>query len=778
MATTTTSYPLGAYVGNPDGSNANAQAAFEAQYSAFVHDMGGARPQYMNAFTDFTQTPSAWGANAGWTAWSWAQTGNAYVGPGSGTIPVVGLPLASNAGGWSNADTFYQRIIAGDYDADYKAIVNGWASTGYTTVQFRLGYEFNTSLMPWSPSNSTSATANADFVAAFRHVADLIHAAGAADGITAQVVWNPADVNWSAPPTALYPGNQYVDIIGTDAYSPAYPNDLTTWSSPSTATAGPQAANQSDWAAATVDLEHFWQYSNGSQLDPTPILGATGWSLANAITLAQETGKPLAIEETGAGPADSGLGPSDNPVFPQWLAGALAQAKAAGVTIQNVNVWDADLSDGSWAFSNGEKPLEQAAWGQFFGTAATGSTVPPTIPTVALGNGPDALVLAVSQDSWGTDARFTVAIDGVQIGGAPTVATAAQHVTGGVQMFDIAGQFDAGSHTVTVAFLNGAPNGGAPIDPNLYVTGAAIDGSVALGSTLAAPASEVLRFSFTEAAVARLDFTDTAGHSFSEPAPVSGSTALYSGQTGLNNNIYQWVYNGVRYVTPSAWAYVVTARVTDNTGASYALSGFVQTDAALTGAPTAPGAAAVLTVTTAQRGTILLGSGNYDVAFTAANAWGSAATNTVTATMGSGDDSFTLTGSNGLTNAVIQAGAGNDQMRFVGLAGATVTGGSGTASVIAGTGTDQFTAGSGTLNVTAGAGTETFLFLTGGGLLTIADFNAGRDMLNVDSALLGSMQEQVQADGVMISFGTDTSHGILLRGLTSTAGIAVHPVTA
>ncbi len=773
---TTTAFPLGSYLGNPNGNDPTAQAAFEAQYNAFVHDMGGARPQFMDTFTDYTQAPSAWGSNAAWDAWSWAQTGTAYVGPGSGIVPVVGVPLASNAGGWANVDTFYQQIVSGMYDADYKAIVDAWANSGYKTVQFRIGYEFNSSLMPWSPSNSASPTADADFVAAFQHVATLIHAEGAADGITAQVVWNPADINQSTDPTLLYPGDQYVDIISTDAYSPAYPNDLTTWSSATSATAGPQAASQTAWGASTTDLAHFWQYSNGTQWNPTPALGSSGWSLENTIEFARLHDKPLSISEAGAGSNGSGLGPADDPAFAQWLASALAAAQAGGVTIQNVNIWDTNVSDGTWAFSGGALPLEEAAWGQYFG-AGSGNTTAAVIPTVTLGSGPDTLVLAVSEDAWQGDAQFTVAVDGVQIGGVQTVNSGAVHAAGLAQTFAVEGTFAAGPHTVTVDFLNDAWGGSAAMDRNLYVTGATIDGTTIAGATLTEMGNGAQSFTFTEAATSAFGFTDSQGHSFTEAPIVSGSAAFYSNDTGLDSNIYQWVYDGVHNVSTGAWAYVSTATLIDNAGASYAMQGFVESDASLTGGPTQAGQAASLTIDTAQRGTILLGSGNYDVAFTAANAWGTAADNTVAVTMGSGSDVFSLVGSNGVTNAVVQAGAGADQMSFVGVASATVNGGAGSASVTVDGGTNTFVAGSGSLTVTAGSGADAFVFHAGAGLMSIADFNPFLgDTLNVDSALLGSVHEQVTAAGLMISFGTDTTRGILLQGATSLGQTVLHPI--
>lgn len=897
---TTTPFPLGTYVGNPDMSDATAEAAFQNQYNAFVQDMGGARPQFINSFTDYFADPSAWGSSAFWDASSWAATGASYVGPSSGTVPVVGVPLASNTGGWSNVDAFYQQVIAGQYDADYSSIVNAWAQNGYKTVQFRVGYEFNGNFMPWAPGNSSSPSANADFIAAFQHVADLIHATGAADGITAQVVWNPVDINWSADPTQLYPGDKYVDIIGTDGYSPAYPLDLTTWSSATATTPGPQASSQSTWAASITNLEHYWEYSNGSQWHPTPGLGSSGWSIENAIAFARLHDKPLAISEAGAGSNGSGLGPADDPAFPQWLATALTAAKAEGVTISNVNVWDTNLSDGSWGFSGGEKPLEEAAWGKYFGSgggavvsvppipavnlgagpdtltlfiaenawrgdaqftvavdgtqvggvqtvnsgalynggqsqafelagnfaagthsvavdflnAASGGTAATTrtlyvsstsfngvpipgaslvetsdgsqgvtfqgvgtIPTVRLGSGGDILALSLSQDAWQGNAQFTIAVDGTQVGSLQTLDSAALHGAGLSQTFDIQGNFGTGSHTVTVDFLNDAWGGSPTTDRNLYVTGASIDGAPIAGSTFKESMDGPKSFSFNEAATSALSFTDNEGHSFTTTPISSGSVALYAGDTGLDNNLYQWVSGGVDNIGPSAWGYVTTADIADNTGASFALHGFVRADATLTGATTTGGQAASLAVTTAKRGTIVLGSGNYDVTFNAANAWGSAAENTVKLTMGSGSDVFSLTGADGGTHAVVQAGSGTDRMSFNATQAVTVTGGAGTTDVTVDNGTNAFIAGSGTLNVTGGGGADTFAFHAGAGLMTIADFSAAQgDMIEVDSSLVPSMHEQLQSGGLMISFGTDTQHGVFVQGVTSLGQVIVHAV--
>ena len=378
-----TAFPLGVYVANPNGNDTAAQQYFETSYNAFVKVMGGAHPSFFNSFTDFSQDPSQWAANASWSAWSSNLTGAGYVGSASGAIPVVGVPLAStqnnNAEGFGNVDLSYQDILAGKYDAAYQGIVDAWANQGYKVVEFRNCWEFDGPFMPCDPANSSKANANADFVAAFQHVAAIEHSRATADGIVAKVEWNPDTINWTAyDVTTVYPGDAYVDVISADIYSPVYPNDLTNWADGGKE----QLANLATWSADPANRAHFWQYQNGSQWNPTPALGSSGWSFQNAVDFAKLHHKPMAIDESGAGPAiQNGItstvnGPADDPNFVKWLHDALAAAQASGVTVDHVDIWDATMSDGDWNFSNGSKPLEAAAYTQYFGAGSgTGTSI-------------------------------------------------------------------------------------------------------------------------------------------------------------------------------------------------------------------------------------------------------------------------------------------------------------------------------------------------------------------------------------------------------------------
>ncbi len=307
--------------------------------------------------------------------------------------------------------------------------------------------------MPWSPGNSTSKTADADFVTAWQHVANLVHSEGQADGITAQTVWNPSTSEWSPVDIkTLYPGNQYVDIEGIDIYSSIY--------------GGTSSTNRQNW----------WQNDNGG----------SGWSMQKAIDFAKQTGKPLELCETGAGSTAGAYGPSDDPAFVNWLSGALQQATAQGVKIQDIGIWDANMSNANLNWTNGSKPLEAAAWSNDFG-AGSG---------IATGTGPDAagsgsgsstgathtLTLKVSEDAWKGNAQFTITVDGQQIGGTQTAT--ASHAARQDQAFNVAGSFQVGRHSVSVDFLNDASGGTAATDRNLYVDGAAIDGTTISGASL------------------------------------------------------------------------------------------------------------------------------------------------------------------------------------------------------------------------------------------------------------------------------------------------------
>ncbi len=374
-------FPLGLFVGNPNGNDAVAEASFEAAFNGFVSSMGGVKPTTMNAFTDFSQDPGQWASNAGWTAWSWTKSPVV----GTSIMPIIGIPMsdnghwAGNAAGSTN-DDFFRGIINGTYDADYKGVVAAWADAGFKTMELRLGYEMDGGFMPWYMGDD--ARTQNDWVKAFQHLSVLMRAEAMAHGAVAKIVWNPADINYTNLSVQdAYPGDAYVDVISADVYSPLYPKGLYDWAKND----GTVDTDIQQWWANAANREHFWSHPNANQWSPAGT--GNGFSLGDAIAMAKAHAKPLAVSETGAGGDGTTTGPSDEPEFPKWLAAVLDSAQVQGVTIDHVNIWDAHLGDGNWDFSTPDagKPLEAAAWAKYFGAGSGGGS---TATTPAAGNAP------------------------------------------------------------------------------------------------------------------------------------------------------------------------------------------------------------------------------------------------------------------------------------------------------------------------------------------------------------------------------------------------------
>ena len=128
----------------------------------------------------------------------------------------------------------------------------------------------------------------------------------------------------------------------------------------------------------------------------------------------------------------------------------------------------------------------------------------PEAVQVGTGTGSDTLDLKISEDAWQGNALFTIAVDGVRVGG--TFTALASHAAGQDEDFLIAGSFAPGPHQVSVDFLNDAWGGSAATDRNLYVDSIIFDGSVDQGVSLALHNSGTQSATFTKPAVASTNF--------------------------------------------------------------------------------------------------------------------------------------------------------------------------------------------------------------------------------------------------------------------------------
>jgi hypothetical protein len=460
-----TPFPLGAYVGNPDNSSAANQATFENQYNQFSAQLGAA-PQFLDYYIDYSQPVSQWAGNAAWQATSAAASADAKT-----ATPVIALPLASNASGSMSADQQFQAFAAGQYDSTLQSIVQAYAQQGFKTLYFRPGWEMNLTGPTYA---GDSAQSQADWVKAFQHVYTVLHQAAAADGIQVSVVWNPGTTSYSnaEATTNLYPGDNYVDVIGADVYADAYPySDSSPTASYHDWDTGGEDSTTAQLLADPVNRIHYWNAPAATEYSSDGS-GGHSQSLASLIQFAEQHGKPLAIPETGAGNSNSGTDVKDDAAFPTWLAQQLSAAQTAGESVKFINIWDSN-GGGNYEFTSAAdgKPNEAAAWAQAFGAQ-------PTVAATA----PDVLDLHVSEDAWQGDAQFTVTVDGKAVGG--TYTATASHAAGATQDFALTGSWGSGAHVVGISFINDAYGGTAVTDRNLYLNQATYDGKAVSGTPI------------------------------------------------------------------------------------------------------------------------------------------------------------------------------------------------------------------------------------------------------------------------------------------------------
>lgn len=132
-------------------------------------------------------------------------------------------------GGGTNQPAYaLDRITAGDFDAYLRQWGQSLGSWGHP-VLLRFGHEMNGNWYPWAEGiNGNTA---GDYVAAWRHVHDVVESTGASN-IT--WVWNPNVPYWgSTPMTGLYPGSSYVDAVALDGYNWGTSASWSTWQTPS-----------------------------------------------------------------------------------------------------------------------------------------------------------------------------------------------------------------------------------------------------------------------------------------------------------------------------------------------------------------------------------------------------------------------------------------------------------------------------------------------------------------------------------------------------------------
>jgi hypothetical protein len=358
-ASAATPFPLGVYVGNPDGTTPAYEALFETNFASFTSAMG-ATPGLITTYIDYRQQVASWPSNANWQAWS-----NAKSPVAKQLIPVIGFPMATIASGALTPDQQFQAFAAGQYDSAIQGVVQAWVNNGFKRLVFRLGWEMNITGPTYAGSDAQS---QADWVKAFQHISTVVRKTATALGTATWIVWNPNATNYSNANaiTSLYPGDSYLDIIGIDMYGGIYPfadswspAQYHDWDS------GLEDATISQFIADPINRAHYWSYPAATKW-ANDSSGGHSQSLMQIIQFARSHGKEIAIPETGAGATPTDV--ADDPAFPQWLAQQLKAAIAQGVNVAFVNIWNSN-NGGNYEFSYdwNNKPLERQAWKQYFG---------------------------------------------------------------------------------------------------------------------------------------------------------------------------------------------------------------------------------------------------------------------------------------------------------------------------------------------------------------------------------------------------------------------------
>jgi hypothetical protein len=262
------SVPLGDYAGyaNPDG----------------LTDFELATGAHLTYATDYLERSQGWAAMdeaPGASAWR-----------GSGFRLVMGVPILPGVGTLAQGAT-------GAYDPYFTTLAKNLVSAGESDAILRLGWEFNGNWFPWSVQTSADA---ANFVTFWQRIVTTMRAV---PGQRFKFAWNPNGASpTSYSPDQAYPGNGYVDYVGTDDYD-------NFWGTPFT----PGAA----WAN---QLSQQWGFN---------------WLASFAVA----HGKPIAIPEWSDEYRTDGHGLGDDPSFMDDMAAWFVSHRVAFA-----NIWSFDSS--------------------------------------------------------------------------------------------------------------------------------------------------------------------------------------------------------------------------------------------------------------------------------------------------------------------------------------------------------------------------------------------------------------------------------------------------
>lgn len=285
-----TSVPLGAY-GGPGGVSA---------VRSFATSTGTTVSYALDYFDDSTWEMVS---NPIWALTQWSRSGDRMIW-GVPMLPASGASLAQGA--------------AGQYDGMFVSLARTLVTSGQGSSTLMLGFD------PDQQSNPWSVTTAADAAAYVTYWQRIVTAMRQVPGAAFSFEWNVAGTG-PIPPSALYPGDAFVDAVATGV---------------------------TDLVVAPVATSARWAAISGAPTGPQ-------WF----ATFAAAHHKPLSIISLILVPATTPGGGGDDPLFVQQFNAWAEQQKVATVV-----VWDFGPS----ALVGGGFPASLAALGQSAGAGGQG----------------------------------------------------------------------------------------------------------------------------------------------------------------------------------------------------------------------------------------------------------------------------------------------------------------------------------------------------------------------------------------------------------------------
>ncbi|MEW1807352.1 glycosyl hydrolase [Pseudarthrobacter sp. NPDC080039] len=177
-----------------------------------VATLAGESPSIVMSYKDFLQSPPITEMDAVRSR---------------GATPLVTWEPWAWGGGVDQPAYALARITAGDFDAYITQWGQSFAAWGQP-VMLRFAHEMNGNWYPWA--EGVNGNQPGDYVAAWRHVHDVVAATGATN---VQWVWSPNVPYWGSTDLAgLFPGAGYVDIVALDGYNWGTSQTWSSWVSP------------------------------------------------------------------------------------------------------------------------------------------------------------------------------------------------------------------------------------------------------------------------------------------------------------------------------------------------------------------------------------------------------------------------------------------------------------------------------------------------------------------------------------------------------------------